>query len=338
MALTSHVAEPAFVRRRNPAWADLETLVQAVNKKSLRALSDDQLAKLAPLYRDVCSDLAAAQAARYSAPLIDYLQALTASAHSVVYSRAPRRADLPFGMRPGSLRSFVVAFPRAVRSRWRAMLLAFALFFVPFAVGVGWALADPTFTYRIVPEPMLRGLTEAYKEGFSQGRGEGQDAGMAGFYVYNNVGIALRCFATGIFAGVGSAVYLVMNGLFTGAILGYATGLATLHNIVTFVVGHSTFELGAIVIAGGAGMSMGWSLVDPGPYPRVQALQVAAREIVVIVAGAAVMLLIAAGIEGFWSSSSISDVVKQAFGAAMLFLVLFYLLFAGREAGERRTS
>ena len=40
------------------------------------------------------------------------------------------------------------------------------------------------------------------------------------FYVYNNVGIALRCFALGIFGGLGSAFYLVQNGLSIGAILG----------------------------------------------------------------------------------------------------------------------
>jgi uncharacterized membrane protein SpoIIM required for sporulation len=330
MALTSHVAEPAFVRRRNPTWTDLEILVNLANQKGVRALDEDRLAKLAPLYRDVCSDLAAAQAARYSAPLVDYLQALTASAHTVVYSRAPRSTELPFGLRPASLRSAFFAFPRAVRHRWRAMLLAFVLFFAPFAVGVVWALADPTFTYRIVPEPMLKELTKAYKEGFQAGRGEGQDAGMAGFYVYNNVGIALRCFATGIFAGVGSAVYLVMDGLFTGAILGYVASQGAGYNIFTFVVGHSALELGAIVLAGGAGMSMGWSMVSPGPYPRIQALQLAAKEIVVIVAGAAVMLLMAAAIEGFWSSSSIPDEIKQAFGAGVLLLLGAYLTLAGR--------
>lgn len=334
MALTSHIAEPAFVRRRNGAWVELETLVSKAKNGRLRALPEVDVARLPLLYSDACCDLAAAQAARYSAPLVDYLSALTAESHALVYSRAPLRADLPFGMTPGSARSALLAFPRAVRSRWKAMLLAFALFFVPFAVGLIWATVDPSFTFRVVPEPMLKQLAEGYKEGFGAGRGEGQDAGMAGFYVYNNVGIALRCFATGIFAGVGSALYLVMNGLFTGAIFGYVAAQGAGHNILTFVVSHSGLELGAIVIAGGAGMSLGWSMVVPGPFPRVIALQRAAKEIIVIVAGAAVMLLLAAGIEGFWSSSSLPDVVKHVFGAGMLLLLVAYFVFAGREVAR----
>ena len=44
-------------------------------------------------------------------------------------------------------------------------------------------------------------------------RGGGGDAMMAGFYVYNNVGIAFRCFSTGALAGLGSVFYLVYNGV-----------------------------------------------------------------------------------------------------------------------------
>ena len=83
---------------------------------------------------------------------------------------------------------------------------------------------------------------------------------MAGFYVNNNVGIALRCFATGLFFGVGSAFYLVENGLATGAIMGYVASHGAGDNILTFVVGHGSLELGAIVLAGGAGH--GARLVD----------------------------------------------------------------------------
>jgi len=105
-------------------------------------------------------------------------------------------------------RAWLVAFPRAVRKRKRAMLLATALFFVPFVLGAGLALHDPTFAFRVVPEAMLRPLTEAYAKGFSGGREAGEGAMMAGFYVLQHVGSPSRCFALGIFAGLGSAFYL----------------------------------------------------------------------------------------------------------------------------------
>ena len=178
---------------------------------------------------------------------------------------------------------------------------------------------------------MLDPLTEAYAKGFGDGRTSGDGALMAGFYINNNVGIALRCFALGIFGGLGSAIYLVHNGLSIGAILGYVASRGAGGNIVTFIVGHGSLELGAIVLAGGAGLSIGWSIVAPGDKRRVDALQDSARDVIVIVAGAAVMLLLAAGVEAFWSGSSVAPAIKRSVGAAMALLVLAYLTLAGRE-------
>lgn len=328
MALTSHVNEAAFAERRAADWSEMETLVRRAQALGVRRLTPVEISRLSPLYRDLCADLAAAQAARYSAPLVESLQTLTAAAHTVVYgiySRTERR----FRFKDAAL-----AFPRAVRRHRLAMALAFLLFFVPFFAAFAAALHDPTFAFRVAPEGQLRQLTDAYREGFSGGREAGQGAMMAGFYVNNNVGIALRCFATGIFFGLGSAFYLLTNGLSTGAIMGYVTSQGAGDNILTFVVGHSSFELGAIVIAGGAGMALGWSLVDPGERTRADALRIAGKDAAILASGAAVMLFIAAAIEGFWSASSAPDGVKRAFGAVALSLVLLYLVLGGRGARD----
>jgi hypothetical protein len=219
MALASALTERAFADRRQRDWDALDTLAKKAAHRSLKALEPSDIAQLSPLYRSVCADLAAAEAARYSAPLVDYLRGLTASAHTVMYGPHARLREDAGGL--AVRRAWLFAFPRAVRKKKAAMLLATALFFVPLALGVALTMRDPTFAFRIVPEAMLRPLTEAYAQGFEGGRDGGESTFMAGFYVYNNVGIALRCFALGIFGGLGSAFYLVQNGLSIGAILGY---------------------------------------------------------------------------------------------------------------------
>jgi uncharacterized membrane protein SpoIIM required for sporulation len=325
--IPSAVTEVAFVERRQRDWTDLEKLVWRTTREGLKKLDADDVVRISPLYRDLCSDLARAQAARYSAPLVEYLQGLTAAAHTVVYgpfARAKRAR--------ASAKAWLFAFPRTVRARKWPMLLATALFFVPFACGVLAALHEPAFAFRIVPEAMLRPLTEAYAKGFDQGRESGEGALMAGFYVNNNVGIALRCFALGVFGGIGSAFYLVHNGLSIGAVLGYVASQGAGGNILTFIVGHGSLELGAIVIAGGAGLMLGWSVVAPGERTRLASLQLAAKDAVVLVCGAAVMLLMAAGIEAFWSGSAIPSAVKRLVGVTLFVLVWGYLLLGGRGA------
>jgi uncharacterized membrane protein SpoIIM required for sporulation len=333
MALVSALTERAFTGRRQRDWERLDALVRTAQGRGLRFLTPEEIAQLSPLYRDACADLSRAEGARYSAPLIDYLQGLAAAAHGVLYGQGRGRWSVVGGA-GSSMRLAIEAFPRAVRRHKVAMLLAFLLFFVPFFGGFFATLLDPGFALRIVPEGQLRPLVDAYKEGFSSARNAGLDATMAGFYVNHNVGIALRCFATGLFFGLGSGFYLIENGLGTGAIMGYVVSHGAGDNILTFVVGHGSLELGAIVLAGGAGLALGWSIVAPGDLTRLASLQTTARSVVIIVFGAAVMLFMAAAVEGFWSASALPSLVKRIVGGVMFTLVMAYITLAGRGSDE----
>jgi uncharacterized membrane protein SpoIIM required for sporulation len=329
-------AEASFAQRRQPDWNELEIIVRAAEARGTKGLGPASIARLAPLYRNACADLASARGARYSALLVDYLQGLVGSAHTVLYSAggSPRRGALDHGARASGLRLALDVFPRTVRRHRKAMAVAALLFFLPLVAGLLAALLDPTFAARIVPEQQLRPLAEAYRKGFEEGRGAGMDAVMAGFYVNNNVGIALRCFATGVAFGLGSAFYLVENGLATGAEFGYVTAHGAGNNILTFVVGHGSLELGAIVLAGGAGLALGWSIVAPGARTRIASLQATARSAVIVVLGAAVMLFCAAAIEGFWSASGAPSVVKRGVGLLMFVATSAYLTLGGRRSAE----
>jgi uncharacterized membrane protein SpoIIM required for sporulation len=328
--MISAVTENAFAARRQSDWTTLEQLAHCVDTKGYNSLSPRDLARISPLYRDVCADLARAEAARYSGPLVEYLQSLTASAHTVLYGVYGR--GVRGGFRARGVRSALDAFPRAVRKHYRPILLSAVLFFGPFAIGVLAALFEPGFAFRIVPESTLLPLTEAYAKGFDAGRDAGESALMAGFYVNNNIGIALRCLALGISFGLGSAFYLVDNGLSIGAILGYVASQGAGANIFTFIVSHGSLELGAIVLSGGAGLALGWSIVSPGDQTRLASLQATGRDVAVIAFGAAAMLAMAAGIEGFWSGSSVPPLLKLAVGASLFLAVLTYLVFAGRRS------
>ena len=155
---------------------------------------------------------------------------------------------------------------------------------------------------------------------------------MAGFYIFNNVGIAFRCFATGILFGLGSVFFLIFNGLFTGTVVGEVARSGHLHNILTFMCGHSVFELTAIVFAGAAGLQMGYALVRTDGRTRWGSLRAQAREIATLVIGTASMLFVAAGIEGFWSPSAVPAPIKWAVAGALGLLLVAYFTLAGRVA------
>jgi uncharacterized membrane protein SpoIIM required for sporulation len=103
-------------------------------------------------------------------------------------------------------------------------------------------------------------------------------------------------------------------------------------NIWTFMCGHAPFELTAIVIAGGAGLQMGYALVDTRGLTRIGSLRRASPSISRQILGAAAMLLIAALVEGFWSPSSLPAPVKWTASGVFSVLVVLYLSLAGRGA------
>jgi uncharacterized membrane protein SpoIIM required for sporulation len=314
-------AQDDFVAARRPDWSELDGLVG--QGAALHARGGPTISRAAALYRALCTDLMRCRAARYTPDLTGYLDGLAARAHNALYGAEPLRT-------PGILRFFTHDFPATLRNNGRFFAVSCALFLVPFLIGLVTALASPELATEVIPASMLEGMRRAYSEGFNGGRSEAADMSMAGFYVYNNIGIAFRCFATGVLFGVGSMFFLVYNGLVTGTVVGYVIGAGHGRNILTFVAGHGAFELTAIVIAGAAGLRMGYALVDTGGRTRVGSLRLAAPDIARLVVGAACMLAIAAVIEGFWSPSGVPAPVKWVVAALFWIGVTLYLALAGR--------
>jgi uncharacterized membrane protein SpoIIM required for sporulation len=314
-----------FVAARKPAWDELDTLL--AKKFLLYKLPPASISRAASLYREICSDLMRARSAGYSPDVIDLLDSLAARTCAAMYSAPPYRLA-------GLWELVTTGFPQAVRRNARFMVFAVLLFVLPGVLGFVGAVRSRGFAVQVMSEGMVAQMEKAYGE-FGHGREEGQDSMMASFYVYNNIGIAFRCFATGILFGLGSVFFLVYNGLTIGVVAGAVTSAGHGRNLFTFIAGHGAFELTAIVISGAAGIAMGYALINTGQRTRWESLRAKSGDLFRMIVGAALMLLIAAFIEGFWSPSAILAPVKWGVAVLLHLLVFAYLLFAGRSAATR---
>ena len=319
-----------------PMWAELDTALTQIEggrrrlfrKRAITAAPD--AARLAMLYRSACEHLALARARAYPVHQTARLEALTERAHQLIY----RRTD--YGAARFA-RLFLIDFPQAVRAHWGYVLVAGLVFGLPLVLLGLATYIDPGFILSMHDAQAVRGYEQMYGPGadaIGRERAAETDWMMFGFYIKNNISIAFKCFAGGIFLGIGSLFFLAYNGIVAGSLAGYLTARGHGETFYSFVITHGAFELTAIVLSGAAGLRLGHALLAPGRRTRRAALELAARESAVLVYGVIAMLLIAAGLEAFWSSARwVTPMVKFGVGSACWALVIAYLVGQGRPRG-----
>lgn len=316
-----------FVKNREAEWKQFERMLHQAEKKRTPKWSGDESSDFSRLFRSVCYDLSFASSQEWGTGISRYLNGIVARGHNCLYRS-----------RPGSMKAildFVVyEFPRLLRSNVTYFWVALFLSVVPGLV-CGFLVAnDASMASRILP-----GLTQSqfdymYSEDRVRERDDsistGMESFMTGFYVHNNVGVAFRCFATGILFGIGSLFFLVFNSVSIGTVAGYMVARGHSGRFFSFVISHGSFELTAIVISGAAGLVIGHALIHPGQMSRWDALRTRGMVGVKLALGAGAMLLVAAVIEGFWSPSGIPSAFKYIVGVALWAVVIAWLTLAGR--------
>ena len=302
----------ALIESRAPEWAQLAADVAWLRSRAGRRIDAERAAAFARRYRAACSDLALATALRFPPATREHLQQLVADAHTQLY-RIESFSLL------GWLRSLLVEVPRRVVTD-PCFWIALALFWSVFLGALAAAATRPGFAAAVAGEGTLAKMEEMYAEKPGSGPSAEGRSVMAGFYVFNNAGIGLRCFAGGILCGIGSLVVLAFNALFLGAIFGHMLVAPQAANFTEFVTAHGPFELTAVVLSAAAGLRLGWSILDTRGRARLAALRRTAPEALEVVGLATVLFFLAAFIEGFVSPARLPYAVKA--GVAIVTTVL----------------
>ena len=308
-------------------WQRFETLLLQLerNKAEGEVLPAEEFPQL---YRRVCHFLSLAQERQYSSYLVEHLNDLVLRGHHQLYR-------FQVNVRSRLIRFLLVDFPQLVRQEQRFIWAAMALLYGPGLLIYGLILLQPELVFSLLDPVQVNQFEDMYssdQEHVGRDRASDTDFMMFGYYIYNNISVAFRCFASGLVYMVGAVFSLAFNGLYMGAVAAHLTNVGYTETFFSFVVGHGSFELTAIGIAGGAGLKLGYSLLAPGRLTRLQSLRQAAAVTVRIMYGVILMLVIAAFIEAFWSSNgSLAAGVKYSVAAVLWFLVIGYFWRMGRS-------
>ena len=322
--------QEAFEARYSTVWHSMENWLDSAESRTNRKRNQswkEQASQFPEHYRQLCHHLSLARARGYSPMLEERLNRLALRGHRQLYQPRVRLLH-------GFLGFFAHGFPAATRAHWRFMLISAAFFYGPLAIMTAALNVEPSLVHSTLDSATIEQIESMYAtdaERFGIERGSAGDFAMFGMYIYNNTTIGLRTIAGGVLGGIGTLFFLLFNGYYIGAVAGHLTQAGLGVNFWPFVIGHGALELTAIVISGGAGLRLGYAMWAPGRQRRGDALALAARSVLPLVLGAALMFVCAAVIEAFWSSTVwLPATSKYLAGALLWLLVILYFGFMGR--------
>ena len=288
------------ISNQSHQWERLTQLVNHAQHYGLNKLRAEELDELGMLYRQATAALARANSQGRDAEMIEYLNQLVGRAHGLVYGRRSRPP-----VRLGHL--FGAEIPQTFRENWRYVAVAAgvtvavaALAYLLVSIDYRWstALLGPCFPDAVEDFAASDKPAGEYFADAAQMLG---GANFSAMLMSNNIQVALKAFALGVTLGVGTLYVLIMNGLMLGVFLGIGAHWGRLADLLAVVIPHGSIEIPAILIAAGAGLMMGYALINPGDYSRGDAFRIAAVKAVKLALGTVPIFVVAALIEGLLS-------------------------------------
>lgn len=228
-------------------------------------------------------------------------------------------------------------FPRLARRRIRPTMLAAVLIFLPAVVSCLAVRLDPELIHAVPGQRLLE--TERQRLANLQGEYRGNFT----FTVEESPRKALEFIGgnvKGAFLSVlGGAIFCLPGMLlliFEGCYLGILSGLMWNHQIATLgeyyslILTHGVMEFTAMILAGGAGLLVGWILISPGLVGRGQALRNAMGDALGMFTGAVALFIVAGLLEAF-VTPHFSALVRWSVAGSSALFVIGYFGWAGRS-------
>lgn len=273
--------EALFVKQNTQKWKDYENI------------KDKGPDELAECFINITDDLAYAKTFYPKSKTTQYLNGIAASFHQSIYKNKKEKTS-----------RFIIFWkyelPLVFYKHRKPLLYSFLFFTIFSLMGALSARYDNTFVRLILSDNYVDMTNANIAKGDPFGIYKQENSFWMFMQIaFNNIMVELSTFVMGIIFSVGSVYQLMNNGIMLGSFEYYlfSKGLGVQSILVIWI--HGTLEISAIILAGGAGLILGNSLLFPKTYTRITSLKNGATDGLKIAIGLIPIFLTAAFFEGF---------------------------------------
>jgi uncharacterized membrane protein SpoIIM required for sporulation len=305
----------AYVITNRHEWDRLEMLTR---KRRLTGAESDELVDR---YQQVATHLSVVRTSAPDASLVAFLSSVLAKART-------RSVGTRVTSWSGVGRFVTQVFPAALyrlRYWWIGTLLANVA-----AVGVmmTWLVQHPNADQSLLSP---REINQLVNHDFSHYYSTYAASHFALQVWTNNAWVAALCLGFGVL-GV-PVLYLLYQNIANLAVIG---AIMTEHGKAAefwgLILPHGMLELTAVFVAGGVGLRLFWSWVEPGSLTRTQSLAREGRTAATVAIGLVGVLMVSGAIEAFVTPSGLPTWARIGVGALAELAFLVYVFTLGRNA------
>jgi uncharacterized membrane protein SpoIIM required for sporulation len=290
-----------------------ELLLTRSEKLRAGGIPFDELRELSRLYRTHSARLSRLRDRNADPDAIRHLNGLCVRAYAFLYSA---------GASSKERRVWGREFPRLLRTTWRAIVLAWLLLGIGALLGASLTHREPAAMYAMLPIAFgysaervdrLWDSPEARQSFFERSETPvGRNVLFGSQLFAHNTRVGILSFATGMLAGVPSALLQLYNGMMLGAFGSLFFRDAWPVDFIAWLAPHAVPELTAITLCCAGGLVLGSAVAAPRRRPRMVALREDSVPALLLLATAVPLFLLAALTESFVRESSLGTPVRLA--------------------------
>jgi len=299
-----------FVKKNEARWRLLES--------SIKDLTPDELAEN---FIELTDDVAYARTFYPNSNTERYLNALLSKFHQVIYKNKKEKGSR-------FLTFWKYEVPLKVREHHRTLFYSFLFFAIAMLIGVFSAAKDDTFVRLILGDGYVNQTLRNIESGDPMAIYKSGGSTYSFLMItINNIRVSFIAFVAGVFFSIGTVYVLLNNGVMLGAFQYFFYEKNVFFDSVLSIWIHGTLEISAIIIAGGAGLVIGNSILFPKTFSRAASFRKGARDGLIIIVGLIPVFIIAGFLEGFVTRyTDMPVLLSLAIILSSLAFVVFYFI------------